>query len=160
MADARKLLESLGLSQYSEIFERHDIDLAALIDLGEDDLKELGVSLGHRVRLRKAIASLRAQGVPVSPPESRPAQSQGERRQVTVMFCDLVGSSQLASRVDPEEMRDIVRSYQQACAAVVERFGGHRSEEHTSELQSPCNLVCRLLLEKKKAIRRRATRNH
>src|SRR5688500_16197237 len=128
MADARKLLESLGLSQYSEIFERHDIDLAALIDLGEDDLKELGVSLGHRVRLRKAIASLRAQGVPVSPPESRPAQSQGERRQVTVMFCDLVGSSQLASRVDPEEMRDIVRSYQQACAAVVERFGGHLAQ--------------------------------
>src|SRR5687767_3410011 len=129
MANVRKLLESLGLSQYREIFERHDIDLAALMDLGEDDLKELGVSLGHRVRLRKAIASLRAQGTPVSQPESRPAQPQaGERRQVTVMFCDLVGSSQLASRVDPEEMRDIVRAYQQACAAVVERFGGHLAQ--------------------------------
>jgi class 3 adenylate cyclase len=129
MADVRRLLESLALSQYSDVFERHDIDLAALIELGEDDLKELGVSLGHRVRLRKAIASLRAQGVPVSAPESKPAQQQeGERRQVTVMFCDLVGSSQLASRLDPEEMRDIVRAYQRACAAVVERFGGHLAQ--------------------------------
>src|SRR5688572_30911786 len=96
MADVRTLLESLGLSQYSEVFARHDIDLAALIDLGEDDLKELGVSVGHRVRLRKAIAAMRAQAIPVAPAESRPAQPQeGERRQVTVMFCDLVGSSQL-----------------------------------------------------------------
>lgn len=129
MAGVRQLLESLGLSQYCEIFERHDIDLAALVELGEDDLKELGVSLGHRVRLRKAIADLRAQGIPVAQPEARPAQPQeGERRQLTVMFCDLVGSSQLASRLDPEEMRDIVRAYQQTCAAVVERFGGHLAQ--------------------------------
>lgn len=129
MGDLRKLLESLGLSQYGDLFERHDIDLAALVELGEDDLKELGVSLGHRVRLRKSIADLRAQGVPVAQPEARPAQPQeGERRQLTVMFCDLVGSSQLASRLDPEEMRDIVRAYQQTCAAVVERFGGHLAQ--------------------------------
>ena len=79
MADVRKLLESLGLSQYSEIFERHDIDLAALIDTGEDDLKELGVSLGHGVlqrvyeRMPEAVDSAEVRAAKALLEELRPA---------------------------------------------------------------------------------------
>jgi class 3 adenylate cyclase/tetratricopeptide (TPR) repeat protein len=130
MTDVAKFLASLDLSQYAETFAQNDIDAAALVELGEEHLKELGVSLGHRIKLLKAIAGLRAQGVPVAVPEPAAAQRpvDGERRQVTVMFCDLVGSSELAARVDPEEMREVVQSYQHACAGVVARFEGHLAQ--------------------------------
>jgi len=130
MSDVRKFLASLDLSQYSETFAKNDIDAAALTGLGEEHLKELGVSLGHRIKLLKAIAEVRLQGMPPAATEAPPAQrpADGERRQLTVMFCDLVGSSELAARIDPEEMREVVRNYQQACAGVVTRFEGHLAQ--------------------------------
>ena len=130
MTDVGKFLASLDLSHYADIFAKNDIDAAALTELGDDHLKELGVSLGHRIRLLKAIAALRAQGVPSAVPEpaAAPRPAEGERRQVTVMFCDLVGSSELAARLDPEEMREVAQSYQQACAEVVARFEGHLAQ--------------------------------
>ena len=109
-------LEALGLSEYARRFAEHDIDLAALRDLTEEDLKELGVSLGHRRRLLRAIAELRA----VAPaPIGR-----AERRQLTVMFCDLAGSTALSARLDPEDTREVIRAYQQACAAVIRAYDG------------------------------------
>lgn len=130
MIDVRNFLASLDLSQYAETFAKNDIDAAALMELGEEHLKELGVSLGHRIKLLKAIAELRLQGLPDAMPEALapPRTADGERRQLTVMFCDLVGSSELAARIDPEEMREVVQRYQQACADVVARFEGHLAQ--------------------------------
>jgi class 3 adenylate cyclase len=132
MNDVGKLLDSIGLSQYAATFAQNDIDIAALRDLKEAHLKELGLSLGHRVRLMKAIAELRgSQAAPPAPETAEPVRTtvaDGERRQLTVMFCDLVGSSELAQRVDAEEMREIMRAYQQTCADVVARFEGHLAQ--------------------------------
>ncbi len=126
MPDVGKLLDSLGLAQYVATFAQNDIDLIALRQLNDAHLKELGVSLGHRLRLLKAIAELPPAGE--SPPVRETSPTAGERRQVSVMFCDLVGSSALAQSVDAEEMRDIMREYQTACAGVVARFGGHLAQ--------------------------------
>src|SRR5881227_2395405 len=98
-------LKELGLGQYGAVFVQADIDLAVLPDLTEADLAQLGVTLGHRKKLLRAIATL-SEGQarrPESPsPATEPtAASDAERRQVTVMFCDLVGSTELASRLDP-----------------------------------------------------------
>jgi class 3 adenylate cyclase/predicted ATPase len=109
-------LASLGLAEYAERFAAQHIDLAVLRDLSEEDLKELGVSLGHRRRLLHAIAALRA-AVPA-------AAERVERRQLTVMFCDLAGSTALSARLDPEDTREVIRAYQQACAAVVRAYDG------------------------------------
>jgi len=143
MVELAPFLESLGLSQYVGKFADSDIDGATLLDLNETHLKELGLSLGHRIRLMKAIAELRAAGgvtpaavvsdVPASrvataPTETRGAASRssdGERRQLTVMFCDLVGSTALASRLDPEDLQEVLRCYRVAVAEVVAGFGGY-----------------------------------
>ncbi len=126
MRDVGKFLDSLGLAQYAATFAQNDIDLAALRHLNEAHLKELGVSLGHRLRLLTAIAELPPAAE--APPVRQTSPTAGERRQVSVMFCDLVGSSALAQRVDAEEMRDIMREYQAACAGVVARFEGHLAQ--------------------------------
>ncbi len=126
MHDVGKFLDSIGLAQYAATFAQNDIDLAALRHLNEAHLKELGVSLGHRLRLLKAIVELPAAAE--APPVRETSPTAGERRQVSVMFCDLVGSSDLAQRVDAEEMRDIMRDYQAACAGVVARFDGHLAQ--------------------------------
>jgi len=129
MADVTKLLRSLGLSQYADRFAAADIDGEALLQLQESHLKELGLSLGHRVRLLGAIAELKANGEAAQPqPQKNPAAEEtqdDERRQLTVMFCDLVGSSELSQRLDPEEMRRVVHTYHQVCASTVARFEGH-----------------------------------
>jgi class 3 adenylate cyclase/ABC-type transport system involved in cytochrome c biogenesis ATPase subunit len=106
-------LQSLGLAEYAERFAEQHIDLAVLRDLTEEDLRELGVSLGHRRRLLRGIADLRAA-----------AAARVERRQLTVMFCDLAGSTALSARLDPEDTREVIRAYQQACAAVVRAYDG------------------------------------
>ena len=126
MQDVGKFLDSLGLAQYATIFAQNDIDLAALRQLNEVHLKELGVSLGHRLRLLQAIAELPLAAP--APPVRDTAPTTGERRQVTVMFSDLVGSTALAQLVDAEEMRDIMRDYQTACSNVVGRFEGHLAQ--------------------------------
>ncbi len=131
MTDLRGWLDSIGLGKYAEAFVENDLGLDVLSELSESDLKDLGLSMGDRKRLLKAIAALQArpaesagaapEGVPVSTPLP-PADA--ERRQLTVMFCDLVGSTALSERLDPEDLREVIHTYQECCAGVVARFGG------------------------------------
>jgi class 3 adenylate cyclase/tetratricopeptide (TPR) repeat protein len=128
-------LEGLGLGQYAPAFIESGIGLDILSELSEDDLKDLGLNLGDRRRLQRAIQSLssspvRALAPTTSPPgpdlgaREQPVLEKAERRQLTVVFCDLVGSTELSHRLDPEEMREVIRRYQDAVAAVVARYEG------------------------------------
>jgi class 3 adenylate cyclase/predicted ATPase/tRNA A37 threonylcarbamoyladenosine biosynthesis protein TsaE len=125
-------LEQLGFGQYAPCFAENDINFAILSDLTDQDLKELGVSsLGHRRQLLRAIAELNSveKGTPkLAPATAAPLTLQphdaAERRQVTVMFSDLVGSTALAARMDPEDLREIISAYQKCVAETVRRFGG------------------------------------
>uniref|UniRef100_A0A973WR89 AAA family ATPase n=2 Tax=Bradyrhizobium quebecense TaxID=2748629 RepID=A0A973WR89_9BRAD len=119
-------LRGIGLAQYAEMFRANDIDIELLGRLTNDDLKDLGVaSLGHRKKLLEAIAGLAAVPVSLQPALIGPkAQDAAERRQVTVMFADLVGSTALSTRMDPEDLRDIIFAYQKCVAEAVRRFGG------------------------------------
>jgi class 3 adenylate cyclase/predicted ATPase len=127
MSAVRNWLEEIGLAQYADAFEANDIDTDLLTQIDDQVLKDIGVSsAGHRLRLRNAIAKLaptsfteRISEVPASPPPS-----QAERRQLTVMFCDLVGSTALSVRFDPEELREEIRAYQNTVSAVVTRYDG------------------------------------
>jgi class 3 adenylate cyclase len=127
-------LHDLGLECYEQAFRENDIASAVLPELTDQDLKDLGVSLGHRRLLLKAIRALADDQAGHSPAESahapdtspKPAlRSEAERRQLTVLFCDLVGSTELSARLDPEDMCAVMGAYQRATAAVVERFEGH-----------------------------------
>jgi class 3 adenylate cyclase/tetratricopeptide (TPR) repeat protein len=128
-------LRDLGLGQYEQAFRENDIDGDVLADLTADDLSGLGVvSIGHRRKLLAAIAALRTASPPASAPltlvattpsVAAPPSSEAERRQLTVMFIDLVGSTALAARLDPEDMRDVLRGFQDRVAGEVARFGGH-----------------------------------
>ena len=127
-------LRSLGLGKYEAAFRDNDIDETVLPNLTAEDLKELGVaSLGHRQKLLDAIAALRADAtgkVPsadaatTSGAPSVSAEDRAERRQVTVMFSDLVGSTALSARMDPEDLREVINGYQKCVAETVGRFGG------------------------------------
>jgi class 3 adenylate cyclase len=118
--DIAAWLKALDLGRYSAAFEANDIDLAVLRTLNGDDLRELGVtSLGHRKKLLEAIAAL---GAPT--PASAGAR-EAERRQLTVMFCDLVGSTALSAKLDPEDMREVIRAYQNAVVCQINLFEGH-----------------------------------
>jgi class 3 adenylate cyclase len=131
--DIAAWLRDLGLERYIQAFEANDIDAAVLRTLHVDDLRELGVtSLGHRKKLLDAIAALttpppedRVAGAGAADAGAPAARHEAERRQLTVMFCDLVGSTALAARLDPEDMGRVIRAYHQCCAEVVERWGGH-----------------------------------
>jgi class 3 adenylate cyclase len=112
-------LEKLGMSEYAERFAENDIDIAVLRHLTDQDLKELGVSLGHRRKMLAAIAE-HADTRTASPqaPSAEPKpQDTAERRQVTVMFSDLVGSTALAGRMDPEDLREVISAYQKCVAS-------------------------------------------
>jgi class 3 adenylate cyclase len=122
--DVGEWLRGLGLDQYETLFRRNDIDVEVLGELTDGDLEKLGVSLGHRKRLLKAIASLRIVPTPASPAPAPASIDAAERRQLTVMFCDLVGSTAMSARLDPEDMRGIIGAYHACCAALVERNGG------------------------------------
>jgi class 3 adenylate cyclase len=127
-------LRSLGLGRYEVAFRENEIDETVLPSLTHEILKELGVTaIGHRLRLLDAIAALRNQesggapSVDVAAAPSTPIASPGdraERRQVTVMFSDLVGSTALSARLDPEDMREVISAYQRCVAETVGRFGG------------------------------------
>jgi class 3 adenylate cyclase/predicted ATPase len=120
--DVGAWLSGLGLGQYEQAFRDNDIDPGLLPTLTADDLRELGVaSLGHRKRLLAAIAAL---AEPTDPRPLVPPTPRAERRQLTVMFVDLVGSTTLAMRLDPEEMQVLLRAYQDAVAGGITRFGG------------------------------------
>ena len=127
-------LRGLGLGKYEAVFRENEIDETVLPSLTEEHLKQLGVTaLGHRVKLLDAIAALRsdasgkAPSVDAATTPSAPSAStedRAERRQVTVMFSDLVGSTALSARMDPEELREIISAYQKCVAETVTRFGG------------------------------------
>src|SRR5262249_42639141 len=117
-------LKKLGMSEYAQCFAENGIGFAALPHLTDQDLKDIGVLLGHRRIMLAAIQELR--NPPVAQPvtaELKP-QDTAERRQVTVMFSDLVGSTALSARMDPEDLREVITAYQKCVAETVQRFGG------------------------------------
>lgn len=120
-------LKKLGMSEYQERFVESDVDISVLPYLTDQDLKDLGVSLGHRRKMLAAIAELPGGAIPrsVQPVVTEPiAQDTAERRQITVMFSDLVGSTALSVRMDPEDVREVISVYQKCAAEIVHRFGG------------------------------------
>lgn len=115
MDDIGPWLTALGLEQYIDSFRKQEVDLLSITLLSERDLKEMGVALGPRKKILSAIASL--------PPANFP-QLSADRRHLTVLFCDMVASTEYADRLDPEDFRGLVVSFQQTCSAVVQRHGG------------------------------------
>jgi class 3 adenylate cyclase/tetratricopeptide (TPR) repeat protein len=130
--DVASWLQQLGLAQYEPAFRDNEVDGDVLPDLTADDLIGLGVTLiGHRRKLLSAIAALGATApapaptaTPASVPPPAPAPAQAERRQLTVMFCDLVGSTALSTGMDPEDLRDVIASFQSRCSASIRRYDG------------------------------------
>ncbi|HTR37598.1 MAG TPA: adenylate/guanylate cyclase domain-containing protein [Bryobacteraceae bacterium] len=128
MQEIAAWLERLGLGQYAQRFAENEVDLSVLPHLTDQDLRELHVPLGHRRKLLAAINEL----APAAPAElelsaasmAAKAADTAERRQVTVMFADLVGSTELSMRMDPEDLRDIISTYQKCVAETVLGFGG------------------------------------
>ena len=118
-------LGSIGLAAYLELFEQQRIELDIIPQLTDSDLKELGIPLGDRKRLLAAIAAL---ADTTSDEKAAHAGPAAERRQMTVVFCDLVGSTELASRFDPEDLAAAMTSYHDCCEEVIERWGGHVAE--------------------------------
>ena len=120
-------LESNGLAKYTRVFADNDIGFDVLPHLTETDVDRLALPVGARRRLMVAIAALtqRPGTSALAPPESSLVPREAERRQLTVMFCDLVGSTALAERLDPEELRDLMQAYQHACGEVIARYDGH-----------------------------------
>ena len=131
--DVGEWLRSLGLAQYEEKFRDNKIDADVLPELTADDLKDIGVSaVGDRRRLLAAIAALtsatrpaKASAIPHEPESSKAPQVSVERRPIAVMFCDLVGSTELAVSLDPEDWRNLVSVYLDEASAVVSGLGGH-----------------------------------
>ncbi|HMK21460.1 MAG TPA: adenylate/guanylate cyclase domain-containing protein, partial [Terriglobales bacterium] len=119
-------LQKLGLERYAQLFAENEVDLEALRLLGEQDFEKLGIPLGSRKKLLKAIVELNgAQGVSSQLPLQGSLSAEAERRQLTVLFCDLVGSTELATKLDPEQLRDLMQAYQRACRDVIGRYDGH-----------------------------------
>ena len=120
-------LRGLGLGQYQEAFAKNSVDAGVLLELTAEDLKELGVEqVGHRRKILAAIAALRAASAESTGSSPRPSalSREAERRQLSVMFCDLVGSTALSRRFDPEDLREIIGVYHRCVAGTVARFGG------------------------------------
>jgi class 3 adenylate cyclase len=121
-------LEKLGLAEYAQRFAENGIDISVLRYLTDQDLKDIGVLLGHRRKMLAAISELTG-AAPVTSEaaavEPQPkTQDSAERRQVTVMFSDLVGSTSLSARMDPEDLRELISAYQKCAAETVRRFDG------------------------------------
>ena len=111
------------MSEYVQLFGENRIDLSVLPDLTDQHLRDLGLPLGDRLKMLRAIREL--SGTTSGPPKPEPtSQDRAERRQVTVMFSDLVGSTALSARMDPEDLREVISAYQKCVAETVQRFGG------------------------------------
>jgi class 3 adenylate cyclase/tetratricopeptide (TPR) repeat protein/ABC-type transport system involved in cytochrome c biogenesis ATPase subunit len=124
-------LGELGLARYAASFEAQDVDLRSLALLNETDLRELGVSLGHRKVILAASARLvRGDGAPAAfqAAPDQTSRTLAERRLVSVLFCDLIDATKLSRQLDPEDMRQLLRSYQDRAAGAVARFGGHLAQ--------------------------------
>jgi predicted ATPase/class 3 adenylate cyclase len=117
-------LEKLGMSEYAQRFAENRIDFSVLRDLTDQDLKDLGIVLGDRRKILRAIAELDAAPIASPAPSIEPTPLGAERRQVTVMFSDLVGSTALSARMDPEDLREVIAAYQKCVSETVSRFGG------------------------------------
>jgi class 3 adenylate cyclase/tetratricopeptide (TPR) repeat protein len=131
-------LKSLGLEQYEAAFRENGVDAEVLPTLTGEELKDIGVSLiRHRRRLLEAIAALRSNAMPAEAPaevsltsstapiaQSDASETTAERRPLSVMFCDLIGSTALSARLDPEDLREVIRSYQTRVAATIQQFNG------------------------------------
>ena len=128
MSEVRRWLEAIGLTQYADAFEANEIEMDLLRQVDDQMLKDIGVSIGgHRLRIRNAIASLAtapAADASSTLPRHATSAASAERRQLTVMFCDLVGSTALSARLDPEDLRGIIGAYHRRCTEVIERNGG------------------------------------
>ena len=136
--DVAEWLRALGLERYEATFRENVVDAEVLPTLTADDLKEMGVvPIGHRRRLLEAIAALRLEAAPdriavsispappVNPIERADApETTAERRPLSVMFCDLIGSTALSSRLDPEDLREVIRTYQACVATTIRQFDG------------------------------------
>ena len=132
--DVAQWLNAIGLGQYEALFREHEIDADVLPELTEADLEKIGVPLGHRKRLMRAIGNLASKEAPPPAPKSARAapspspmasRADAERRPITVMFCDLVGSTSLAARLDAEDWRNLVGAYLDEASAAVTGLGGH-----------------------------------
>ena len=122
MSDIAKWLKENGLGEHAALFAENDIDVDLLAELTDDDLKELGLSMGHRKRLLRAAS---AGDVPAEVPIEAATDSAGERRQVTVLFADLAGFTQLSNSLDAEEVHGLLNRYFAVVDGVIERHGGH-----------------------------------
>ena len=120
MSDIRAWLDGLGFGEYAEAFEVERIQLGQIARLAESDLKELGLPMGPRKAILEAAQQLAVGDSPAPAP-----QREAERRQITVMFCDLVGSTALSEALDPEELSALMQAYRKACSKVIGRYDGH-----------------------------------
>ncbi|HXV24921.1 MAG TPA: AAA family ATPase [Alphaproteobacteria bacterium] len=128
MPDIASWLARLGLEKYIEAFTANEIDYDALRHLTDEDLKELGLPIGPRRKIMAAISALDREPVVTAGPAAVPPvprRGEAERRQLTVIFIDLVGSTELSRRLDPEEMRGVIRAYHDAVSAQIARYDGH-----------------------------------
>ncbi len=120
-------LDQLGLGRFAAVFAEQRIDLEVLTELTDEDLEKLCIPLGPHKKLLKAIVELRDGESPSGPSASTQSAAESvdaERRHLTVMFCDLVGSTELSRRLDPEDLRQVSRVYQDACKAAIDAFDG------------------------------------
>ena len=128
MSEVRNWLKGIGLGQYADAFPANEIDMELLRQVDDQMLKDIGISTGgHRLRLRSAIAKLGRKDTPSATTAHAGTEKSAvsaQRRQLTVMFIDLVGSTQLSTRLDPEDLRESIGSYHRYCAELVERNGG------------------------------------
>lgn len=123
-------LKTIGLEQYASLFVENEVDFATLQVLTDGDLKELGLPFGPRKRILSAVADVKSAGETQSKAARRTPEGLGvigdsERRQLTVLFCDMVGFTELASRVDPEILQAVIRRYEDICAVCITRYEGY-----------------------------------
>src|ERR1700751_4706045 len=125
MQQIENWLKKLGMTEYAQRFAENRIDLSVLPDLTDQHLEKLGVALGDRLKILRAIRELCATTVAQPAPDAALVlQDSAERRQLTVMFCDLVGSTALSARLDPEDLREIIGAYHRCCAEQIVKSGG------------------------------------
>jgi class 3 adenylate cyclase/predicted ATPase len=126
--DISEWLVDLGLGKYADTFAENEIDFDTLPHISDEDLKEIGIALGARRKLLVAVSELESKIEPIPSQGAggdRVAGADAERRQLTVMFCDLTGSTALSERLDPEDLREVLLAYQENCSEIIRRYEGH-----------------------------------
>ena len=123
MASFTNWLRQNNLEQYAPAFLENEVDFAVVQRLTDTDLRELGLTLGARKRFLEAVEKLGTRAL--APREEITIAPTAERRQLTILFCDLVGSTQLSHQLDPERLRELMQAYQQACRTVIQKYDGH-----------------------------------